>query len=107
MRISDWSSDVCSSDLTELNGHIAVTFFIAHGDDLAAFEAQDSDGHVAAVVLKQAGHPHFLRDHASPHDHTPQQRPGGPFRTACGKPSSKRPTATLPDRQSTRLNSSH
>src|SRR3546814_1440783 len=53
---------------TELDGHIAVAVLIAHGDDLTAFEAQDGDGHVAAIVLKQAGHPHFLRDHASPHD---------------------------------------
>ena len=53
---------------TQLDGHIAVAFLIAHGDDLTAFEAQDGDGHVAAIILKQAGHPHFLRDHASPHD---------------------------------------
>src|SRR3546814_1676798 len=43
MRISDWSSDVCSSDL-------------------------------------QAGHPHFLRDHASAHDPVlPNRGTPGPF----------------------------
>src|SRR3546814_3771657 len=30
---------------TELNGHIAVAFLLAHGDELTAFEAKDGDGH--------------------------------------------------------------
>ena len=34
-------------------------------------ERQDGDRHVAAVLLEQAGHPHFLRDHAGAHDQTP------------------------------------
>src|SRR3546814_2804357 len=114
MRISDWSSDVCSSDLAldvddlagdemvgrqlgadvdrrvvgdaefdelrlefdlglaigaalrlgdilrlrrsgaQLDGPIAVAFLIANRDDLAAFEPQDGNGHVPALLLKPA-----------------------------------------------------
>src|SRR3546814_15103254 len=35
----------------QLDGHIAVAFLIANRDDLAAFETQDGDGHVPAIVL--------------------------------------------------------
>ena len=52
----------------ELNGGVAVLILFATGNDLQPFEAQDGDRHVAAVVLKQAGHPQLLRDHASAHD---------------------------------------
>ena len=52
----------------ELQRGIAILVLIADGDDLNAFERQNGDRHVAAVVLEQAGHPHFLRDHASAHD---------------------------------------
>src|SRR5690242_1789446 len=52
----------------DLDGDIAVLIHFATGDDLNAFERQNGDRHVAAVVLEQAGHPHFLRDHASAHD---------------------------------------
>jgi enterochelin esterase-like enzyme len=52
----------------ELDGSVAVTTFFADGDDLQAFERQNGDRHVAAVVLEQAGHPQLLRDHASAHD---------------------------------------
>ena len=55
----------------ELDGVIAVAALLAAGDDLQIVERQDGDGHVAAVVLEQAGHPHFLRDHAGAHDQTP------------------------------------
>ena len=52
----------------ELDRDIAVAIRLAARDDLHAFEAQDGDRHMAAVVLEQAGHPHFLGDHASAHD---------------------------------------
>src|SRR3546814_10356888 len=71
MRISDWSSDVCSSDLS----YIAILFGITAGNDLALLKTQNGNRHVAAIVLKQASHSHFFRDHASTHDQFSQQRP--------------------------------
>ena len=55
----------------ELNGIVAVIVGRALGNDLQIVERQDGDGHMAAVVLEQAGHSHFLRDHAGAHDQTP------------------------------------
>src|SRR3546814_18936669 len=52
----------------DLDGGVAVPILFADGNDLHAFERQNGDRHMAAVVLEQAGHPHFLRDHASAHD---------------------------------------
>src|SRR3546814_3380740 len=49
----------------DLDGGVAVPILFADGNDLHAFERQNGDRHMAAVVLEQAGHPHFLRDHAS------------------------------------------
>jgi len=51
-----------------LAGSLTVTILFANGNDLTAFEGQNGDRHVAAVVLEQAGHPQLLRDHASAHD---------------------------------------
>src|SRR3546814_20903327 len=70
----------------QLDGHIAVAFLIANRDDLAAFETQDGDGPVPAIVLKQAGHTHFLRDHARAHYPYSYQKPCGPFPTASWTP---------------------
>ena len=65
----------------ELDGGIAVALRLAAADDLDIVERQDGDRHVPAVFLEQAGHPHFLRDHASAHDQTPHDRgPAGPSR---------------------------
>src|SRR6185369_16073701 len=58
---------------TQLNGYIAVAVQFATRDDLIAFKRQDGDGHMAAVVLKQAGHPDFFSDHAGAHDQSPTE----------------------------------
>ena len=71
----------------ELDGGIAVTLLLAAGDNLQIFERQNGDGHVAAVVLEQAGHPHFLRDHAGAHDLAPHTEARGQFRGRVGHPS--------------------
>jgi hypothetical protein len=64
----------------ELDGRIAVAIGFAARHDLNIVERQDGDRHVAAVLLEQAGHPHFLRDHAGAHDHTPSTEAHGQFR---------------------------
>ena len=53
---------------TQLNRNIAIGFLIANTDHLTALKAEHGDGNMATIVLKQAGHPHLLRDHASTHD---------------------------------------
>ena len=52
----------------ECDGGVAVLVCLANGDDLHIVQLQDGDRHVPSVRLEQAGHPHFLRDHASAHD---------------------------------------
>src|SRR5690606_25801626 len=56
---------------TKLDGEIAVTLTGAVADDLAILERQDGDRHMAAILLRQAGHPDFFSDHATAHDQTP------------------------------------
>src|SRR3546814_3183757 len=34
MRISDWSSDVCSSDLPRVGGRVALALVLGAGDDV-------------------------------------------------------------------------
>ena len=52
----------------ELDGGVAIPIGLAAADDLDIFKLENRDRHVAPVRLEQAGHPHFLRDHASAHD---------------------------------------
>src|SRR3546814_1335037 len=91
MRISDWSSDVCSSDLHD-RAHFAIS---AYGIDrdfelgehlrihrIARFRPIERQMHDAAIARRQQG----LEDEIA---HV------GPYRRAT------------PDRKSTRLNSSH
>src|SRR3546814_11743808 len=63
MRISDWSSDVCSSDLHAVAEHVAVRHLDAHVVGADAIDAavvylhrQHRDAHVGGVlVLAPAG----------------------------------------------------
>src|SRR3546814_16204002 len=50
MRISDWSSDVCSSDLRNLEQPVADLFVIAAQDRVAAVD----DRHLAAEFVEDA-----------------------------------------------------
>ncbi len=52
----------------KLDGDIAVALARPLRHDLAVLEAQHRYRDVATIVLEQAGHPHFLRDHATAHD---------------------------------------
>ncbi|MNC86551.1 hypothetical protein D3C83_22230 [compost metagenome] len=58
----------------DLERDVAVAIGGAVRDHLAIFQRQDGDRHVAAVLLEQAGHPDFLRDHAGAHDQAPYNR---------------------------------
>ena len=61
----------------ELESDITVALCGADRDDLTLFQRQDGNGHMPAVLLKQAGHSHFPGDHAGAHDPYSIQRPDG------------------------------
>ncbi len=61
----------------DLNREIAVAIGCAVGSNLALFQRQNGDRHVPTVLLEEAGHPDFLRDHASAHDPNSLQRHKG------------------------------
>src|SRR3546814_8417338 len=100
MRISDWSSDVCSSDLAKLNLALHVRrrrpdgyheletlfAFVAHGDVVAVDEGE-------ALSLTIEGP---MADGLSATDNL--------VLSAAGRLA---PSAGIADRKSTRLNSSH
>src|SRR3546814_5721074 len=104
MRISDWSSDVCSSDLVGL---------AAMRGDRAARQ-RDRERHVLAAAaeprVREAQTPG--RDEAG-HDLDRRLAIAGQFGDAVGDPRKRRLEerlaifALLADRKSTRLNSSH
>src|SRR3546814_1295453 len=60
MRISDWSSDVCSSDLLQQAGALCASF--AHADDAAAAGFHAGRAHLfqrVEAILKRAGVDHL------------------------------------------------
>src|SRR3546814_1554813 len=97
MRISDWSSDVCSSDLLETtrsisrNGFSQVTAIFTDETDLYFARQQVGER------LLQAGE--NLPDGAQPQI--------GPVTTGLGEVVMYTVGYKYPDRKSTRLNSSH
>src|SRR3546814_9194907 len=60
MRISDWSSDVCSSDLFELDMIVDASRFRALAGDLELFLRQGDPQHVNAAFFVQ------VQGHAAP-----------------------------------------
>src|SRR3546814_12895675 len=80
MRISDWSSDVCSSDLLELaelglgdlggllrsegdlEGGVAVVLVCLDLHDAAGLDPEDGHGDDAVVVIPDLGHAYLLAD---------------------------------------------
>src|SRR5690606_6472410 len=66
-----------------LERDVTVAIRSAMRNDLAIFERQDGDRHMAAVLLEQAGHPDFLCDHARAHDQTPSTEAYRTIRQAC------------------------
>src|SRR3546814_4991962 len=97
MRISDWSSDVCSSDLLEARQELAQA-----GDQNLA--AQDDEGR----DHRQAGNAVERDQHQD--DRGDEQLVGDGIEEAAERrllPPGAREIAVEIDRKSTRLNSSH
>src|SRR3546814_6283840 len=127
MRISDWSSDVCSSDLIDVGGidHAATMFDEAVEDreargavrgppeDIAA-EDEGADGK-AAVAQRAFGHrvsPCFTAGTASRglSLNSPSMPAARKLRISAARspcPAGVMPPLSARDRKSTRLNSSH
>src|SRR3546814_4379591 len=101
MRISDWTSDVCSSDLAELR-HRGAELFQPDGD-----EGED------APFRRYSGAGRLLQAAAEPEgeagaDHRRDAPAGGADETGGGAALARRGDGgDRPDRKSTRLNSSH
>src|SRR3546814_4924494 len=99
MRISDWSSDVCSSDLSRYHPPAAMPDAASAEPQIAQFDVlivgSGFAGLCMAIRLRQAGHRFVLLEQAASLGGTWQANryPGA----ACD----------IPDRKSTRLNSSH
>src|SRR3546814_4835576 len=98
MRISDWISDVCSSDLRTLDEYLA-TFFgqIAAGFEQSGRVRPRRVGHAARRF--QSPRRGLVSDQPDPHATRAHLRPAI-VHVACG-------SAEKADRKSTRLNSSH
>src|SRR3546814_4099731 len=107
MRISDWSSDVCSSDLGEIGPHTAAAPFARLDliDDLAIDVARvEADAGVAVVqhVVAEGAEPYpFLLQREIQVDGAVGGHPGKVDRRVILL------AAIDIDRKSTRLNSSH
>src|SRR3546814_7793430 len=108
MRISDWSSDVCSSDLSEEGGPDRDEDRLTRQiDDQAGGEAgqQHGGGSIALGVNKEARADRGIDRQGKGRE--PEQEPDeieGGYAAQDDHQSHKRPPV---DRKSTRLNSSH
>src|SRR3546814_3561977 len=99
MRISDWSSDVCSSDLTRLLYGRALFGTGARPAHIAVGEQR------AANPVRACFTPDFARDHPGLPDTRHRADARGCGFTTAAPP--VRSVAARRDRKSTRLNSSH
>src|SRR3546814_5195036 len=95
MRISDWSSDVCSSDLVEALYEAEEALVRGHWDDTRRLNMIPG-GRAGYRYLRRAG----LVDPGS--EDMPDDRD-----QAVSNWLGRNPDRPLPDRKSTRLNSSH
>src|SRR3546814_4999159 len=104
MRISDWSSDVCSSDLVERREQLRVQAHGAHpgGDGAQRVEAAGAGEALAAILADDLGE-------AQPADAARPERRKLRFVEALVRDADAAPRhgITGEDRKSTRLNSSH
>src|SRR3546814_6801149 len=111
MRISDWSSDVCSSDLIRQNFFGLRQFFLVNPGNMSLLSKQEADTYTLSKDAKTAATlSAFVKQRAQDE---------GPFKlstwrtylpeSAGGKPKSGGGTSgnLKRDRKSTRLNSSH
>src|SRR3546814_10803466 len=84
MRISDWSSDVCSSDLdTDLKSGITVLLLGALRHYLAIVHLQHGDRHVRAVLREQPGHSQLACNQSGPHGRSEERRVGKEGVSTC------------------------
>src|SRR3546814_3130654 len=96
MRISDWSSDVCSSDLTlpaDMTVHAALRFFTEEATH-RSYPVVDAEGRLVGLASRSDA----LRWKAGAFDENT---------TLTETLSDASQTTAYPDRKSTRLNSSH
>src|SRR3546814_10057119 len=107
MRISDWSSDVCSSDLALIGvDEIRRLWPLINPEGLVGALWHPTDGHIAPVDVTMALAKGARMHGGTIHQQTPVtgiERDGGEWlvRTAKGTISCEQ------DRKSTRLNSRH
>src|SRR3546814_4600336 len=66
MRISDWSSDVCSSDLTHIRARVATPLRVRQGGfGSGPHLCQSARSAIAEIIARISSHPHDAR-HARP-----------------------------------------
>src|SRR3546814_4268905 len=101
MRISDWSSDVCSSDLTRLGGRDKAWLERA-GKPLVLALARRLAPEVVATLVSANRNADLYRSHGlrAIHDRIADIGPLGGIEALAA-------ACQTPDRKSTRLNSSH
>src|SRR3546814_10581196 len=103
LRISDWSSDVCSSDLQK--GRVELLLVVrparADGDRQPIGDVEDimrEEGEILALLPQAVAGDTDIGDSVEPGEAAEQRR--------CGR-TKRRPDRAAKDRKSTRLNSSH
>src|SRR3546814_5122762 len=100
MRISDWSSDVCSSDLKRLHGDDTTVPVLAKGKtDIARIWTYVRDDRPFGGLDPPAALFHYSRDRRAEHPVRHLERYNGILQADA--------YAGYKDRKSTRLNSSH
>src|SRR3546814_3246861 len=110
MRISDWSSDVCSSDLgfiTDQHCHAANKMRMIHAAGYGEIAIAYSDSRADLPLLHAASHPVVVNPKESAVEGFRRVLPTGtPVLNWGCEGRAGRPDAGEPDRKSTRLNSS-
>src|SRR3546814_8734189 len=116
MRISDWSSDVCSSDLLHLFGvkGAAIPYLTAFAHRIASIDSQayGVSARIAARRCGQAKTDRLVADHMTQwllRQHARLDRPSRqlPVQPEVPPPPEPADPWERVDRKSTRLNSSH
>src|SRR3546814_9261081 len=100
MRISDWSSDVCSSDLAEAEATVRLLALIATQTEFANALAADEEQTIGVICMYKKQKQEIERRFA-------QQPFDAPFRRTVKIDTVDSYQGKEKDRKSTRLNSSH
>src|SRR3546814_3705271 len=123
MRISDWSSDVCSSDLSSVGHrisdvdlddpnfeHTPYDALVAYGRSKTAnvlFPAEFGRRHASRGISAAAVHPGAILETELQRHITPEFRAQSASRSSVQLTKKTIPQGAATDRKSTRLNSSH